>query len=57
MQKKVAQLEGGVAAHVFGTGMAATTSVVNATMKVCPRLGTPAQTDDSDWIERCLCSA
>jgi cystathionine beta-lyase/cystathionine gamma-synthase len=32
-QNKVAQLEGGVAAHVFGTGMAATTSVVNATMK------------------------
>jgi cystathionine beta-lyase/cystathionine gamma-synthase len=32
-QKKVAELENGYAAHVFGTGMAATTSVINATMK------------------------
>jgi cystathionine beta-lyase/cystathionine gamma-synthase len=32
-QKKVAQLENGYAAHCFGTGMAATASVVNATMK------------------------
>jgi cystathionine beta-lyase/cystathionine gamma-synthase len=32
-QKKVAELENGHAAHVFGTGMAATASVVNATMK------------------------
>merc|ERR1719407_237995 len=32
-QKKVAELENGYAAHCFGTGMAATTSVINATMK------------------------
>jgi cystathionine beta-lyase/cystathionine gamma-synthase len=32
-QKKVAELEHGYAAHCFGTGMAATASVVNATMK------------------------
>jgi cystathionine beta-lyase/cystathionine gamma-synthase len=32
-QKKVAELENGVAAHVFGTGMAATAAVINATMK------------------------
>jgi cystathionine beta-lyase/cystathionine gamma-synthase len=32
-QKKVAELENGCAAHVFGTGMAATASVINATMK------------------------
>jgi cystathionine beta-lyase/cystathionine gamma-synthase len=32
-QKKVAELENGYAAHCFGTGMAATASVVNATMK------------------------
>merc|ERR1719478_221795 len=32
-QKKVAELENGYAAHCFGTGMAATTSVISATMK------------------------
>jgi cystathionine beta-lyase/cystathionine gamma-synthase len=32
-QKKVAELENGYAAHCFGTGMAATSSVINATMK------------------------
>merc|ERR1719313_2594403 len=33
LQKKVAQLENGYAAQCFGTGMAATASVINATMK------------------------
>merc|ERR1719359_2598988 len=32
-QKKVAEVEGGFAAHCFGTGMAATTSAILATMK------------------------
>merc|ERR1719359_1336485 len=32
-QKKVAEVEGGFAAHCFGTGMAATTSCILATMK------------------------
>merc|ERR1712193_470084 len=32
-QKKVAELENGYAAHCFGTGMAATTAAISATMK------------------------
>jgi len=32
-QKKVAELENGIAAHVFGTGMAATSAVIHSTMK------------------------
>merc|ERR1719321_96983 len=32
-QQKIAEIEGGHAAHAFGTGMAATTSVVLSTMK------------------------
>jgi cystathionine beta-lyase/cystathionine gamma-synthase len=33
LEKKLAAVEGGVGAAVFGTGMAATTSVISATMK------------------------